>query len=154
MALLIKNGTIVTAGDRYTADIWARRAGVSEARVWSVERAPEDPPQAQGQLSCDTLGCLFSSRGQRVALVKDARALAEDCGTATLVVALVPVPRGTCPGPQVVIDRFDLWRNGAYAVWLSPDRIVARSVRQTRGERPWVRKPESRSNDGHSASRP
>jgi competence protein ComEC len=42
-----------------------------------------------------------------------------------------------------VIDRFDLWRNGAYALWLSPDGIEALSARGTSGERPWVRRPET-----------
>jgi len=62
------------------------------------------------------LGCLFRARGQLVALVADARALAEDCAVATVVIALAPVPRGACPGPNLVIDRFDFWRNGAYAL--------------------------------------
>ncbi len=62
----------------------------------------------------------------------------EDCRLATVVVSLEPVRRGTCPNPAVVIDRFDLWRNGGYALWLSPDGVRVRSARGTRGARPWV----------------
>lgn len=79
--------------------------------------------------------------------MNDSRALAEDCAAATVVIALEPVGRGTCPEPRVVIDRFDIWRNGAYALWLSPEEIVVRSTRDVRGERPWVRKPEAARND-------
>jgi competence protein ComEC len=132
---------------RYTAKTWARRAGVAAARVWATRGAESEEPQAAGQLRCDSLGCMFQARGQLVALVNDSRALAEDCATATVVIALEPVPDGACPEPQLVIDRFDLWRNGAYALWFSPDGIEVRSARGVRGERPWVGKPETARSD-------
>jgi competence protein ComEC len=36
-----------------------------------------------------------------------------------------------------VIDRFDLWRKGAYAVWLNPAGIRLESVAGQQGQRPW-----------------
>ena len=132
---------------RYAAETWARRAGVAAPRVWSTEGPEAEAPQAAGQLRCDGLACLFRSRGQTVALVNDSRALAEDCAVASVVIALEPVRGGTCPGPPVVIDRFDIWRNGAYALWLSPEAVEVLSARAVRGERPWVRKPEAARTD-------
>jgi competence protein ComEC len=128
---------------RYAAETWARRAGAAAPRVWATAAPAAERPQADGQLRCDALSCLFRARGQLVALVNDSRALAEDCARATVVVALEPVARGACRGPRVVIDRFDLWRNGAYALWLSPDAVEVRSARGLSGERPWVRRPET-----------
>ncbi len=139
---------------RYTAETWARRAGVAKPQVWETDGPAAERPQAEGQLRCDGLGCLFHARGQLVALVNDSRALAEDCATASVVIALEPVPRGACRGPRVVIDRFDLWRNGAYALWLSPDGIEVRSVREASGERPWVQRPESARSDGRPPPEP
>jgi competence protein ComEC len=70
-------------------------------------------------------------------------ALAEDCETASIVVSAVPT-RGLCAGPKLVIDRFDVARNGAYAVWFGkPLRIE--NVRDRRGERPWNVWPRRRS---------
>jgi competence protein ComEC len=132
---------------RYSAETWARRAGVAAPRVWRTTAPEAEGPQADGQLRCDALGCLFHARGQLVALVNDSRALAEDCASATVVIAVEPVPRGACRGPRLVIDRFDLWRNGAYALWLSPDGVEVRSARGVSGERPWVRQPETARND-------
>jgi hypothetical protein len=43
-----------------------------------------------------------------------------------------------------VIDRFDVARNGAYAIWLGKDLRVE-NVRQTRGDRPWNVWPRRRS---------
>jgi competence protein ComEC len=44
-----------------------------------------------------------------------------------------------------VIDRFDLWRDGGHAVWLDPGAIAVLSVRESRGDRPWVVRPLPRS---------
>ena len=49
--------------------------------------------------------------------------------------------------PRVVVDRFDLWRNGAHAIWLNgwlghrPVRV--RSVNGQRGDRPWIVRSDS-----------
>ena len=40
----------------------------------------------------------------------------------------------------MVIDRFDLWRRGGHALWLSPEGVRVETVRAHRGERPWVRR--------------
>ena len=44
----------------------------------------------------------------------------------------------------VRIDRFDLWRNGAHALYLGEDGIRIETARQEQGDRPWVVKPEAR----------
>ena len=60
-----------------------------------------------------------------------------------LVVSVVPV-RTPCPSARVVVDRFDLWRDGAHAIWLGEgdaSNIRVESVNQGRGDRPWVLRP-------------
>ncbi len=73
--------------------------------------------EAPPGMRCDSLGCVQEIDGQIIAFVQDARALPEDCAGADLVVSLVSV-RGRCEFPHTVIDRFDLWHNGAHAIWL------------------------------------
>ena len=118
---------------RYTAETWARRAGVDEAKAW-----PREGAALGGQLRCDALGCIFKGRGQTLALAEDPRALAEDCARADVVVSLHPVRRRDCRQPAVLIDRFDIWREGAHAVWLDPDGVRVETVRARRGARPWA----------------
>jgi competence protein ComEC len=60
------------------------------------------------------------------------------------VVSLEPLRRQPCRGPAVVIDRFDLWRQGAQAVWLGPDGPVVRTVAGQQGARPWSPYPARR----------
>jgi competence protein ComEC len=45
--------------------------------------------------------------------------------------------RGRCRNVPV-IDRFSVWRDGAHAVWLTPQGPRVLSDRDWRGDRPWV----------------
>lgn len=124
---------------RLNRETWLRRAGLEEpAPAW-----PADGTSADGRLACDAQGCLYRDRGRTVALVKQASALPEDCRVAEVVVSVVPV-RKNCVGPRAVIDRFDLWRNGAHALWLTHDGVRIESVNAERGRRPWVVRPQAR----------
>ena len=67
-----------------------------------------------------------------VALVRDSRALADDCRNADVVISAVPVRR-PCPSARVVIDRADLRRDGAHALYLGADGTRVESVAGRRG---------------------
>lgn len=116
---------------RFVSDVWLRRDGQAEAPTWPAA----GPPAAA--LRCDTLGCIQRRDGHTVAFVRDPRALDEDCGRADLVVSAVPA-WDLCPGPEAVVDRFDLWRGGGHAIWLEPESVRVESVAEARGARPWV----------------
>lgn len=123
--------------DRFVQASWLRLAGQEETPAyWPAAGASED-----GRLSCDALGCLYRAEGKVAALVQQAEALAEDCWSVDVVISLSPVRRD-CPNAAAVIDRFDLWRNGAHALWLSGSKIRIQSVNGERGERPWVVRPD------------
>ena len=87
-------GLVGAQGALHRRDLGAPRRGRGTPGLVDA-RGPEaaDLPQAEGQLRCDGLGCLFRARGHLVALVNDSRALAEDCAAATVVIALEPVDR-------------------------------------------------------------
>ena len=125
--------------DRFEAEIWLRRSAVEAALAW-----PHDGYGAGGRLACDSLGCLYTASGKVVALVQQPAALPEDCQGADVVISVEPV-RISCAHPAVVIDWFDLWRDGAHAIWIGEDGVIdVRSVRQLRGDRPWVVPPPDR----------
>ncbi|MBT6116529.1 MAG: DUF4131 domain-containing protein [Rhodospirillaceae bacterium] len=119
---------------RFEAEQWLRRDAAEEPAPW-----PEVGTGRVDGLACDALGCVYRGPARTAALVLDGRALAEDCASADLVLALMPVPRGRCRGAKVV-DRFDLWRDGTHAVWLSENGIRIESVLSRQGDRPWVTK--------------
>jgi competence protein ComEC len=122
----------------FERDIWLRRLASDEKpEVWPVSGRA-----LAGRLNCDAAGCLYRKGDIDVALVRHERALAEDCWRAHLVIAPIPL-RGRCPAP-VVIDRFDLWRHGAHAIWLEEGRVRVETVNATRGQRPWTVQPPPR----------
>jgi competence protein ComEC len=118
---------------------WLRRDGLSHAEPW-----PNAGPSGDGRLRCDGLGCIYRVNGWVAALPRHEGALPEDCRTADVIVASVPV-RVRCSSARIIVDRFDVWREGAHAVYLpktGPPRAI--SVNDVRGRRPWVVDPSRR----------
>lgn len=138
MAVRLSDGALSLSSsrlERYAADLWLESVGQVERRYWPSPGITQD-----GRLACDPLGCVYRLAGKTVALIRDGRALAEECRVDGILISTVPV-RGRCPGPSLVIDRFDLWRSGAHALWLGGRKPVLRTVRDHRGHRPWSRWP-------------
>ncbi len=124
-------------GRGFTIETWRRRAGLD-----ATEKGPK-PADIAG-LRCDDLGCIYRKDGHRMALVRESAALAEDCARSDILISRSPVRRGRCSGPDVVIDRFDLWRNGPHAIFFEENRIRVESVGARAGKRPWQIYPRSR----------
>jgi competence protein ComEC len=137
LAIRVGNGSYLLSSeksDKLAAEAWLRAAGGVPAGV-----LPEPGEAAEGgTLRCDPLGCLWRRDGRLVALVRDAAALPEDCRNADVIVALIPT-RHACRATALVVDRIDLRRNGATAIWLGP-AIVLDAANDRRGARPWVLK--------------
>ena len=146
-------GLMIGGGGGIVAETWLRRAGLANADPWPAERPltldtrrdrlarhgrRSADVSTDGRLRCDAVGCTWRTLGYVIALPRDAAALAEDCRTADIVVSLAPV-RGRCPSARIVIDRWDLQRDGAHALYL-PQRGMPgmQSVAQERGRRPWT----------------
>jgi competence protein ComEC len=122
-----------TRAARLTAETWLRR----NAQMQAIRFPPPDDPDA-GTLNCDALGCVFVRNGRAIALALTGDALAEDCLRADLVVSTIPIRRA-CRHPAATIDRFDLWRGGAYAIRIDKTGAIhIASVAASLGDRPWV----------------
>ncbi|HEX4078192.1 MAG TPA: ComEC/Rec2 family competence protein [Rhizomicrobium sp.] len=122
--------------DEYSASEWLKRDG--------------DPRPARAAMAstkdgvrCDAFGCVaHMPKGASVAAALRPDALREDCANADVIISSLPL-KGLCRGPKLVIDKFDVVRNGAYAVWLR-DGIAFETVQNARGDRPWSRAPWQR----------
>jgi competence protein ComEC len=121
---------------RSTREAWLRRTGSeAPAGYW-----PKQGASADGGLRCDASGCVYRVNEHIVAVAARGEALIEDCRLADVLISLVPV-RGSCTSASALLDRFDLWREGAHAVWLDRNRVRIESVNGVRGDRPWVLRP-------------
>jgi competence protein ComEC len=121
-------------GSAFTRDAWQQ--------MWAIAapvNLPEQGDAAGGLVSCTEAACWLRSRpGGPAALLLRGAAPADACNAAVLV-SLEPI-RFRCRGVRWV-DRFDVWRNGAFAVWLLPDGVHVLADRWVRGARPWVPPP-------------
>ena len=141
------------------------RAGDFALRIWLRRDGDTgSPKQARRRpgWTCDRLACEARvGGGLRVLYLRDVfrkkrrndekdvdvlERMRARCERAELVVAAFPL-RGLCRHgrARVVIDRFDVWRNGAYALSVGRDgRVVATHVRGSLPRRPWATPPLSR----------
>ncbi|WP_236622860.1 ComEC/Rec2 family competence protein [Kozakia baliensis] len=93
---------------------------------------------------CTETACPVEHNGRKILLRlrdrQDGRILPseEACRHAVLFVSASPA-HGACPG-AAVIDRFSVWRDGAYAVFATRQGLNLVSDRSTRGARLWVPK--------------
>jgi competence protein ComEC len=128
----------VSRGGRIIRETWGRRAG-PEAR----ERWPKQGRSRDGRLACDAQGCVYRVDAGSVALVRQDGGIDAACAGSAVVVSAVPI-RNACRGAAVVVDRFDLWRRGAHALWLEPGGARVQSVAEWQGRRPWAHTPHRR----------
>ena len=121
-----------SGASNFTQDAWLQ--------YWAGEQAeilPESGAAAHGMADCTPDACLLRPHPDgATALLLRAPAGADAC-TADLVVSAEPV-RLDCKNRPMVIDRFSVWRQGAYAVWLRRRGVRTISDRGNRGDRPWV----------------
>lgn len=114
---------------RYARESWLRRNG-----------EPPDADISERHLPCDDIGCVAEGTPV-IALPTSSAALNDDCREADIVIASVPVrraARASCTA-VLIIDRFDVARDGAHAIYLDDEGNIERveTVRDWRGERPW-----------------
>lgn len=136
VALRDEAGNLVPARPRrarFAVERWLRTNGerVTPAAAW---RRPG--------WTCGADRCTAAVKGRRLVYV-DAEGSTLDCRGIDILVATYPL-RGACPGVPVRIDRFDVWRNGAHAIYLDGPRVRLVSARGQQGERPWVVEPRPR----------
>jgi competence protein ComEC len=124
-----EDGRLVILGaraDEYTTAQWLLRDGDRR-----------NAAAASAGASCDELGCVAKAAGGRtIALSLKIGALREDCARADILISAIPV-RSECGGPQLVVDRFDVFRDGATALSFGADGIRVETVNGARGARPW-----------------
>ncbi|MDR3523899.1 MAG: ComEC/Rec2 family competence protein [Acetobacteraceae bacterium] len=109
----------LSGAQRFTEDAWQR--------VWLGEAVT---------LDCTTPVCMLTPRpsGASAAILQG-----QDSGgcDAALRISLTPI-RHHCTPEVPEIDRFALWREGAFAIWLEPGGARIVSDWSMRGHRPWV----------------
>lgn len=118
--------------EKFIRNEWKEREGGQGVDFW--------PEEGQGRVvSCSAEGCRFEAKGQRVLFVMDKGGLPESCGGSSLILSMEPFKDAEdCRRQTVLLDRWDIWRKGAHAIYLSPERVRIETVQGDRGKRPWT----------------
>lgn len=118
--------------EKFVRDHWVKREGAEGHDFFARGR--------EGAMSCDAIACIYRAKGKTVSFLKSASALETDCEAADIVVApFFRVDRKFCAAPDVVIDKTDLKKRGAHAVYFALDgSVMVKTVEAERGHRLWT----------------
>ena len=90
---------------------------------------------------CDGNGCVFEQDGLRIAYVTGKAGLGEECQKADVLMLPFKLSwrerKQNCSHPAHIIDRIDVWKNGAYALYLSDQAVSMKTVGGQTHKRPW-----------------
>jgi competence protein ComEC len=95
---------------------------------------------SESGLDCAGEACRYTARGRTVAIVNGFAGLPVKCSGLDAIVSQVPAGF-RCRSMMPVIDRIDVWRRGAVALWLDEHGVSVESANESRGDRPWVPHP-------------
>jgi len=129
---------IVSSGraERYTAENWRRRNGQSNERENRINFPREGEVfSADNTFSCDYDACRGEIEGVKISYAKNLKGAYQDCSWADIVLSKDPIDYKRCDAFN--LDRFDTWRNGAYAIYLNEGRYKIKTDQKYRGNRPW-----------------
>lgn len=122
-----------------------RQAGFATERWLAADGDGASPAEAahRSGWTCTDVMCSASVKGKSVAYARRSAELALVCPVADVLIAAFPL-RGRCRSISVRIDRFDVWRHGAYALYFEGGEIRIETANALRGNRPWTVKAEPR----------
>lgn len=122
------------------------RRGRFAVEKWLQANGEEESPGSAAKRAgwvCAEGRCAAEVKGRRIVYLVGLEGKALDCRGADILIADFPL-RGACRGVPLRVDRFDLWRSGAHAIYLGEVDPVVRTARSEQGRRPWVVRPEPR----------
>lgn len=114
--------------DKYIIESWAEGYGLQDSDIKRMAH-------------CDDNGCVFEKDGLRFAYVKGKAGLGEECQKANILMLPFKLSwrerEQHCSRPTHIIDRIDVWKNGAYAIYVSGATVSIKTVGGQVHKRPW-----------------
>ncbi len=121
--------------ERFILKNWEKHYGLEEKTAKTLPYKGAESDQ-NGFYTCGYLGCRMNIKGQKISFIRYAYIQAQECGWADVIISVDPLTMD-CQA-QIIIDKFDTWKNGAYGIWLeNGTNTNIRNVNQTTGNRPW-----------------
>jgi competence protein ComEC len=113
---------------RFAAEKWLQANG---------EETSFKAASARSGWQCEQRSCHTIVKDKRVAYFFEGIGTEPSCQGLDIVVANYPLKKA-CKTVPVRIDRFDVWRDGAYAISIREGATIVANARGLSGSRPWV----------------
>ncbi len=106
----------------FVTQIWAGSLGYNPAMNTSWRKDKK-------AVCDDQKNCLYQSTGMTVAYLKTLDNLQDYCRKSDILISQQPVRKGRskCLGPKIIIDRFDVWRNGSYIIFKQGNKFIPKT---------------------------
>jgi competence protein ComEC len=145
-ALLTGGGYVPAAakGASYSAGRWLQQAGDDASVAEAAKRAG---------WTCNAGACNAKEQGLTISFLQRVVEQKLSCPVADILLAEFPLRR-RCKGKRATIDRFDVWRNGAHAIYTVGNNLNITTAKEIQGARPWVFVPRARNASIFSRKRP
>ncbi len=123
--------------ERFIRSRWQEHYGVAEFSLFP-DNKNTSKSISLSEITCDPVGCVWDKGRVKIAYSFNPYSHKDDCQQSHIFIAKDPI-KIDCNEPALTIDRFDLWRGGAHAIYLSEGTpMKVESVNGIRGHRPWV----------------
>lgn len=121
--------------ERFVRGIWTEYYGLDRDNIRVLPYRGQDKNHSFA--TCGEQGCRFTHQGKNISYARQAYIHEKECQWADILISETPVKEKSC-GARLVIDKFDSWRHGAYALRIEPDgRHNIERGADTYGQRPW-----------------
>jgi competence protein ComEC len=113
--------------DRYTRKNWLNALGKDHLVDTHNLQSGDKLSERMGY--CDDFQCRLSIGGYSTHIVRNALSVHEACAIADILIADFPIDDEECVKPVEIIDRFDVWRNGATTILFDDDAYTIKTVK-------------------------
>ena len=87
--------------------------------------------------------CFTDLAAKSVGFIREQKDANWVCPPVEILIADFPL-RKACKDIPIRIDRFDVWKLGAHALYISNEKVYIETVKGMQGRRPWVYLPRAR----------
>ncbi len=85
---------------------------------------------------CDKHGCTAHRKGYLISYLRHPSAIQQDCTQSDIIITKLLIKQN-CPSAKLLIDQKDLQQLGAHTIYLNKNKIIIKTVQETRQGRPW-----------------
>ncbi len=134
---IAEGGYFYTSSNRretFLSNVCSGFAGVKPEHIVKWRETP--------LVQCEDNSCLFKTKEFTVGYLKDLEHLEDFCESCNILISQDPLRglRKSCKGPQIIIDRFDVWKHGAQIIFYKNGKLFLDRAARAVGQRPWTQR--------------